>query len=273
MLKFSKANAKIKALASVKPLEQFLTGNRKVYSYDSGLSGWTCPSAKDCLAKVVILETGKRKVVDGPDMQFRCFSASQEALFTNVYNSRKGNFDALRQAKTTENMAMLLVNSIPDDCGIVRINVAGDIFSQAYFDAIILAANAIPSVLFYAYTKSLNFWVSRLGEIPQNLVLTASWGGRYDSLITEHGLRSAKVVFSVDEAKTLGLEIDGDDSHAADPTKRTRDFALLIHGQQAAGSEASKALKALKGKGSYGRGNNTTQGAIAIFNGIKGKAQ
>jgi len=254
MLKFSKANAKIKALATVESLLPFLSGGRKVYSYDSGLSGWTCPGAKDCLAKVHIID-GRRKVVDGPDMQFRCFSASQEALFTPVYNARKANFDYLRSLKTTENMSAGIVNSIPDDCGIVRINVAGDIFSQDYFDAIVLTANAVPSVLFYAYTKSMNFWIKRLDMIPKNLVLTASYGGRYDNLIQEYNLRYAKVVFSVSEAEKLELEIDSDDSHAADPSRKNTNFALLIHGTQAAGSEAGEALRALKGKGSYGRGN------------------
>ena len=31
-------------------------------------------------------------------------------------------------------------------------------------------------VEFWAYTKSVNYWVSRLNKIPKNLVLTASRG-------------------------------------------------------------------------------------------------
>ena len=76
-----------------------------------------------------------------------------------------------------------------------------------------------------------------------------------DSPIGEK-LRSAKVVFSEAEAEKLGLEIDHDDSHAARPSLRDQDFALLIHGTQPAGSEAAKALKELKGKGSYSRKKN-----------------
>ena len=54
--------------------------------------------------------------------------------------------------------------------------------------------------------------------ILDNLILTASYGGRDDHLIGMidglHGenLRSAKVVFSEAEAEMLGLEIDHDDS-------------------------------------------------------------
>ena len=55
------------------------------------------------------------------------------------------------------------------------------------------------------------------------------------------------------KANIAGLEIDHDDSHAADPTKCNQDFALLIHGTQPAGTEAATALRELKGKGSYSR--------------------
>ena len=86
------------------------------------------------------------------------------------------------------------------------------------------------------------------------MVLTASRGGRLDNLIDKHSLREAVVVFNEQQAKEKGLEIDHDDSHAADPSKANQSFALLIHGVQPKDSEASKAVRQLKGKGSYGKG-------------------
>ena len=82
--------------------------------------------------------------------------------------------------------------------------------------------------------------------MPNNLVLTASRGGRADHLISQHGLREAVVVFSEKEAADKGLEIDSDDSHAARPELRDQSFALLIHGVQPKGSEAAKALREIK---------------------------
>jgi hypothetical protein len=79
-----------------------------------------------------------------------------------------------------------------------------------------------------------------LNEIPSNLSITASEGGKWDSLIQENGLKSSKVVFSIEEAAVLGLDIDHDDSHAA---VGEDSFALLIHGQQRKGSKAAEALK------------------------------
>ena len=253
MLKFSKANAKTQALANDAELAEYLQGNRKIYSLDL-LSGWSCPHAKDCLSKAIVQDNGKRKIKDGKDTQFRCFSASQEVQYTNVYNSRKHNFDLLRNLHF-EDMVELINGSLPKNAGIVRIHVAGDFFSQQYLDAWYIVALRNPKILFYAYTKSILFWVGGVTEMPilHNFVLTASYGGRDDHMIDEFNLRSAKVVFSEAEAAELGLEIDHDDSHAAKPSLRDQSFALLIHGTQPAGSEASTALKKLKGKGSYSR--------------------
>ena len=253
MLKFSKANAKTQALKNDSELADYLTGNRKIYSLDL-LSGYSCPYAEKCLSKAVELPTGKRKIRDGKKTEFRCFSASQEVQYTNVYNSRKHNFDLLRHLHF-EDMVELINNSLPRDAGIVRIHVAGDFFNQDYLHAWYIVALRNPRVLFYAYTKSLRFWVGDMTEMPDlwNFVLTASYGGRDDHMIDEFNLRSAKVVFSEAEAEELGLAIDHDDSHAAKPSLRDNSFALLIHGTQPAGSEASTALKKLKGKGSYSR--------------------
>ena len=59
-------------------------------------------------------------------------------------------------------------------------------------------------------------------------------------------MKFAEIVFSVKEAKQKGLEIDHDDSLAYGSSKS---FALLIHGTQPAGSDAGKALSALKKQG------------------------
>ena len=252
MLKFSKANAKTQALANDAELAEYLQGNRKIYSLDL-LSGWSCPHAKDCLSKAMVQDNGKRKIKDGKDTQFRCFSASQEVQYTNVYNSRKHNFDLLRNLRYND-MYELIDSSLPKNAGIVRIHVAGDFFSEEYMHAWYTVALNNPKILFYAYTKSLRFWLA-INEFPilHNFVLTASYGGRDDHMIDQFNLRSTKVVFSEAEAEELGLAIDHDDSHAAKPSLRDNSFALLIHGTQPAGSEASTALKKLKGKGSYSR--------------------
>ena len=255
MVKFSKANAKIEALKQVESLQKYLEG-KKVYSFDL-LSGFSCPFAKECLSKATENSEGKRTIKDGPDTKFRCFSASQEVQYTNLYNLRKNNLDNLRGLDTLELVKEILA-AMPKDLGVCRIHVAGDFFNEKYFLAWLAIAQLFPTKLFYAYTKSLKYWVNNreLVDSLPNFILTASYGGRDDAMIAEHSLRASKVVFSESEAESLGLTIDHDDSHAADPELKNQDFALLIHGTQPKGSEASEALQLLrknKVKHSYSR--------------------
>ena len=65
-----------------------------------------------------------------------------------------------------------------------------------------------PRTVFYCYSKAVPFFVRRLGVVPTNFLLTASYGGTHDYLIEQHQLRYAKVVLSQAEADVLGLEID-----------------------------------------------------------------
>ena len=92
-------------------------------------------------------------------------------------------------------------------------------------------------------------WLENQTLVPSNLKLVASYGGRWDSLIEPNNLRSAKVVLTLAEAEMLSLAIDHDDSHAY---AGTESFALLLHGTQAKGSVAAKALSALRAEGFKG---------------------
>ena len=245
-LKFSNANTKLKKLYKVDALSPWLSDKRKVYSFDL-LSGHSCPFASDCLSKAVQVD-GKRKIQDGKDTKFRCFSASQEVVYTNTYKRRKANFDSLRHLETSQDMANAIQSVMPKNAGVVRIHVAGDFFNFKYLLAWIKTAERNPDTLFYAYTKSLVFWIRAMESrgIPSNLVMTASRGGRRDDLITNHQLRESVVVFSEKEAEEKNLVIDYDDSHAARPDLSGDSFALLIHGVQRKGSEAANALKIIK---------------------------
>ena len=234
----------------VNELLSFQKGNAKlgklIYTF-SIVSGYTCPFAKDCLARVDRL-TGK--LTDGPHTQFRCFSASQEALFPAVRKSRWDNFEKILNAIKNNTLVELIMNSIPKKATVIRVHVAGDFFNQVYFNAWMEVAKRLPSVTFYAYTKSIGYWVNQLGNIPSNFKLNASYGGKQDSLIEQYNLKYAKVVFSVEQA--VNLKIDHDDTSAY---MRDESFCLLIHNTQPKGSEASKALSKLRklGIGGYGK--------------------
>jgi hypothetical protein len=166
----------------------------------------------------------------------------------SVRKSRWNNFDLLK-GKTTQEIAALILESLPFEAKLVRVHVSGDFFNDAYFQAWMSVALERPQTVFYAYTKSIKTWIENRALVPGNFKLTASFGGKDDQLISEHGLKRALVVFSVDQAEKLGLEIDHDDSHAYGSE---RSFALLLHGTQPKGSVAAKALSVLKAQGHTG---------------------
>ncbi len=243
-LKFSPANAKLAKLSK--------NLGKRVYSLDIQ-SGVSCPFAVDCKSQVIRVN-GKSTIKDGKKCKFRCFSASQEVLYPAVYNMRRDNYLSIKNTKSVVKICNLLADHLPPKAEVIRLHVGGDFFKQEYFDAIILLAQRNQHILFYAYTKALPFWVKRLGEIPKNLILTASHGGSHDHLIGEYGLRSVTVVFTEQGAVDKNLPLDSNDSLAA---RKGGDFALLLHGPQPANTLAAKAWQALKriGKAGYSRKN------------------
>lgn len=246
-LKFSEATDQ----AKLKGISKWLGYQPKVYTF-SLPSGHTCPFALDCLSKADRM-TGK--ITDGPHTRFRCFSATTEAYSATTRAQRWHNFDILRHLDY-DDMVGVISESLPRDCDICRVHVGGEFFNQRYFDAWLEVARRNQSVTFYAYTKSLPYWTARVGDIPENFTLTASRGGRMDSLIDAANLKVAEVVFSLEEAEEKGLPIDHDEYHAIN---NVGNFALLIHGTQPKGSEAGEAKRNLKAQGvefAYSRTSN-----------------
>ena len=160
-------------------------------------TGWTCPGANACLVRVN-RHTG---IGENLSTEFKCYAASAER-FPGVRSSRWGNLEEYEATGIPE---------LPEGAVAVRIHSSGDFFRQSYFDDWLDYCAARPAVSFWAYTKSLPFWVKRLGDIPDNLVLTASVGGKCDRLIVEHGLRRATVIPSTHPRARIGPVDTNDD--------------------------------------------------------------
>lgn len=171
-------------------------------------TGTTCPFATEC--KVIVDRlTGKFNVHKGA---YRCYAANAER-FPGVREHRWRNFEFVKNGG---------IPVLPKDCKNVRIHMSGDFFSQAYFDMWVELARNNPDVNFWAFTKSIIFWVNRINDIPSNLILTASYGGKYDNLIDEYKLKNCKVFKTVEECGDL--PIDQNDDYARLPNVN---FALL----------------------------------------------
>ena len=180
----------------------------EVYEYNLP-TGTTCPFAMEC--KVVVDKvTGKFDVTKG---QYRCYESSAER-FPAVRNHRHNNFDFVRNGG---------IPVIPKGCKSIRIHSSGDFFNQSYFDMWLKLAEENPGVEMWAYTKSLKYWINRLNDIPKNLILTASYGGKADDLIERFNLKNVKVYAEIEEVPT-NRPIDTNDNYARTPNVN---FALL----------------------------------------------
>ena len=231
------------------------------WPYMSLPAGYTCPQATIC--KNFAARTGKkfkggRSLKSTKDTEFMCYAAREQAQYhTTAGKNAFNNLDLLRGVNKSDGidgMANLIIGSLKyygfDKVPVFRIHEGGDFFSNDYMKAWVEVAKSIPGTTFYTHTTSLKFWLNNKSSIPRNMKLIASLDKNNEDLIMSNNLRYARVVYSVEEAKELRLPIDYDDTIACCSDES---FALLIHGQQPAGSEASKALSKNKKEGIYAK--------------------
>jgi hypothetical protein len=173
-------------------------------------AGHSCPFARDCKIKVDRI-TGKFDIIG---KVYRCYAAPAER-FPGVRKMRWDNFEEVTRTRKI---------ILPKDATHIRIHSSGDFFSQWYFDLWLDVCRNNPKIKFWAFTKSIRFWIARLGQIPSNLTLQASVGSFDDELIEKYHLKFAKVFADRDEAIKSGLPIDYDDTLAM---SGNQSFALL----------------------------------------------
>lgn len=186
------------------------------YMYDRKILTWSVPSGHTCIGADKCFASADRAtgvLTNGENQEYRCYSAVTER-FPAVRAKYWANYEAVK-GKPAQQVAEEL-ECLPAKARVVRVHVAGDFFHQDYFDGWLQFASRRNHVSFYAFTKSLPLWIRRIKVIPDNFKLIASHGGKFDQLIEEHGLRSAKVVESATEAQAQGLEVDYDDRVAAE---------------------------------------------------------
>lgn len=215
-LKFSSGNRKLHELAHELGLKK-----TQVVAFDLP-AGHTCPAADICLS-MANRQTGK--ITDGANAKFRCYAASGEAMFPSVRAMRWDNYT---QIKESNDVAGLILKSIPARVKVIRVHSSGDFFNKAYFMAWVKVANARPDITIFGYTKVIQY-VS--AEKPANFKLVYSMGGKMDSIRTTepacHVVKSeinppAPIACKVSPADDFNRILAGES------------FSLLLHGTQPA---------------------------------------
>lgn len=119
---------------------------------------------------------------------------------------------------------MLVANIVESKATHVRIHDSGDFYSQSYVDAWIETAKALPDVVFYAYTKSIDLDYS---AAPSNLRIVQSEGGKLDAQI-DYTRPHSRIVVDVPSGYVNG-NAELADVPAIDGTVN---IALPYHGQR-----------------------------------------
>jgi hypothetical protein len=228
MLNFSFHNSKLNKLAHHLGLPY-----SRVVGFDLP-AGYTCPMALKCKAFTNRV-TGK--ITDSATLEYRCYAASIEARSTNARRAHWHNFDMLK-GKSVNQMATLIQESIPENVRVVRIHASGDFFNKDYFQAWCKVAVSRPDIVFFGYTKFLNYvrLVSELG-LP-NFKLQYSHGGKMDSLVTTEP--QAFVVETFEDGVKMGFPVSCVENPADDYDfiMRGETFSIVLHGTQPAGRKA-----------------------------------
>jgi hypothetical protein len=222
MLKYSYHNHKLNQLAVSLGLRK-----NQVVGFDLP-AGYTCKMANICKA-FADKKTGKLR--DGKNSLFRCYAASGEGYAPNSRFMHWHNYDTLR-GLTTGNIFTEIFNSIPKNVKVVRIHSCGDYFSHDYFIAWVRIAITFKDVIFFGYTKHLDYvqYVQKM-NLP-NFKLVYSYGGKMDSQLTNEP--TCHVITGVNEGLPVGMKFACVDNPADDfdCIMRGESFALALHGTQ-----------------------------------------
>lgn len=170
----------------------------------------TCPTAGDC-AKL-------------------CYAQQGNFMFSNTKIAHHRNLQAFFDDPTQ--LAMDLVDAIGSKRNLeaFRVHDSGDFFSIAYTRWWFAIIRELPNIQFYAYTKRVKMFKGALkNEIPDNLSLIFSYGGREDKLIDPTNDRHSRVFPTQEEMIQSGYHDTYEtDANAADPAKRC--IGLVYHG-------------------------------------------
>ena len=162
LLKMSKGNKKLK--------------NTLIFDLPAGK---TCPNANECKSYVVMNANGKTTLKDGENNIFRCYAASQENQYPNVFKARKYNLDLILKTlnskdgfyKTYELINASIQKHITKNINKVRIHSSGDFFNGEYLRSWFAVARLNKHLKFYCYSKSLHLFGTNV-SIPDNFFFT-----------------------------------------------------------------------------------------------------
>ena len=193
-----------------------LKNNAKIFNfsipaYKTKSGKVTCPFADACV-KYCYAQKGN----------YTRFPIVQELMEKKYEISKQNNFNSLMNAEIKKKKATH-----------IRIHDSGDFYSVKYLQKWIQIAEFNPSIIFYAYTKSIKFFVNDLFTdtdtllLPDNMKIIFSEGSKTDELINAREHRHARIFKTSEELNASGyIDASENDLQAITENKKV---GLIFH--------------------------------------------
>ena len=193
-------NAKLKK-TSIKNNMRVMNFSLPAYKTITGKT--VCPFAKDCIKY--------------------CYAQKGNYKYPSVIKGLNNRYELSKTADFVPKMNATIILERPTH---VRIHDSGDFYSIAYLNKWITIANDNKEVIFYAYTKSIKFFIDGL-KLPKNLKIIFSEGSKTDNLINVNKHRHARIFKSKELLQAAGyINASDNDLKAITDNKRV---GLVYH--------------------------------------------
>ncbi len=162
-----------------------------------------CPFAKDCIKY--------------------CYAKKGNYKYPSVVKGLNNRYELSKTADFVPKMNATIILERPTH---VRIHDSGDFYSIAYLNKWVQIANDNKDVIFYAYTKSIKFFIDGLA-LPKNMRIIFSEGSKTDNLINVNKHRHARIFKTVEELNASGyIDASNNDLKAITDNKKV---GLVYH--------------------------------------------
>ena len=178
--------------------------NFSIPAYKTKSGKITCPFAKDCI-KYCYAQKGN----------YTRFPIIQQLMEKKYELSKTENFINLMNKEIKKKKAKY-----------IRIHDSGDFYSIKYLNKWIQIAKDNKNVIFYAYTKSIKFFINGL-KLPKNLKIIFSEGSKTDNLINTKKHRHARIFKDIKTLLNAGyIDASNNDLKAITSNKKV---GLIYH--------------------------------------------
>lgn len=178
--------------------------NFSIPAYKTKSGKVTCPFAAACV-KYCYAKKGN----------YTRFPIVQQLMEQKYEISKQTNFNSLMNEEIRKKKAKY-----------IRIHDSGDFYSIKYLQKWVQIAEYNKEVIFYAYTKSIKFFVDGL-LLPDNMKIIFSEGSKHDQLINVREHRHARIFKDLDTLNASGyIDASENDLKAITENKKV---GLIFH--------------------------------------------